>query len=231
MFHNHFFGSNKIWARSVQPFWRLLDGQTDKQRLLYIYRRLLIYKLFFLGWPRPRFQSPSPDRPQDYGYSRGGYRGVGPPPPAYRPPPHPGRNPSPAEPPPYREPPPPPGSHARGGPIPTSPTQGRHVSASPSRGLPPPHPSYAPHSPTPPRNQHMGRPPHYSPPPHHREVRGHPKGPSPGRSIPSRVSGSPARGHSSPARNTWKNVRIWSSLVYSLELYIYSVLGYTAKKR
>jgi len=163
------------------------------------------------GWPgygqRTRFTSPSPDRSTDpaYGYSqaRSGNN-----PPAYRPPPQPGfsqgRNASPADPPPYREPPPPPGSSSKTrGPVPTSPTQGRHVPI-PSKGLPPPHPNsppnYAPHSPTPPRSQQFVRPPHYSPPPHHREIRGHPKGPSPGRSLPSRVQGSPARGHSSPTR-------------------------------
>jgi len=144
------------------------------------------------GWGRSRFKSPSPDRPTEYGYTRGGAV-----PPAYRPPPH-VRNPSPNAPPPYRDPPAPPGSHSRGGPVPTSPTQGRHVSASPSRGLPPPHP----HSPTPPRSgQYFSRAPHYSPPPQHRDMgRGY-KGASPARSPASRVQMSPSRGHqASPSR-------------------------------
>lgn len=68
-------------------------------------------------------------------------------PPAYRPPPHVGRNPSPADPPPYREPPQPGmvgnryGGRQPGGPVPSSPTGGQRYPV---------------------------RPPHYSPPPTHR---------------------------------------------------------------
>jgi hypothetical protein len=185
------------------------------------------------GWGSgARFTSPSPDRggppPDTYGYARRAAAPGGHNLPPYRHPPQPGRLPSPGQggeiPPPYRDPPPPPsvsnsggggGSFRNGGLLPTSPTQGRHMS------LPPPHPP--PHSPTPPRSGYHPHPalraPHYSPPPHHRELpgRGHAggygaaagssRGPSPGRgnsvhgppSSSSRIQGSPARGHSSPS--------------------------------
>jgi len=203
-----------------------------------------------------RFHSQSPDRgqyPDGYGYTKP--RSESNPPPAYRPPPHPGqgshaaRNSSPADPPPYRNPPPPPGSSSRHqAPMPTSPTANpllQHLATtSPGTNLwgqPLLGPSWdkqveiqqawrygvpggvplslgggvilqpspkmgrnMPHSPTPPKSHQFVRP-HYSPPPHHREARGHPRGPSPGRNLPNKVNNParppiiekyPTRGHS-----------------------------------
>jgi len=155
------------------------------------------------GQPRPgsRFHSQSPDRGGESGYGSTKPRSKSNPPPAYRPPPNPTypiTYSSPSDPPPYRNPPPPPGSKNQP-PTANSPTMRGQASPSPSRGvgLPPPHPSpkmarnMTLHSPTPIKSHQIVRP-HYSPPPHHRDMRGHPRGPSPGRSHP---KSSPMREH------------------------------------